>query len=168
MRCVKTRKGSIPSRSIPTGCLFSPLSSWKPLERAHTHVRCISASSLSIPPITCLSEGLPEKMAAFQTAHSARRDNALIAEVRRPRAQQKFRHASDSFSICILVFFPPFLLDFALTDKMRERQTPAHFEARFLSLFKAFFPPLPSLFYLMRPIGEISHGVKYCVANICL
>lgn len=55
MRCVKTRKkNSIPSRSVPTGCLFSPLSSWNPLEHVHTHTRthvhCISASSLSTTP----------------------------------------------------------------------------------------------------------------------
>lgn len=160
MRCVKTRKkNSIPSRSVPTGCLFSPLSSWKPLEhvRTHTraHVHCISASSLSTTPpphsITCLTEGLPGKMAAFQTAHSAQRDNALIGEVCRPRAQQKFRHASDGFSICI----PDAILFFASFCRILRLQTKCTSGKHLLALKLVFHPRFRLFFLCCSPCSTL-------------
>lgn len=104
MRCVKTRKKNVFLVTLyPQGVYFLLFRLRNPLSaHTRTHGTVSQHPPCPFPPfITRLSEGLPGKMAAFQTAHSVWRDNALIAEVRRPRAHQNFRHASAGFSICI-------------------------------------------------------------------
>lgn len=171
MRCVKT------SRSEPTGCLFSPLSSWKPLERERTHARAHArALYLSILPVHPLPpptpshvspRGCQKKWLPFKRPTQRGEITRLSAPSAVRAAQPKFRHASDGFSICIPgAFFLFFASSFFFSGRIsRLLQTPARFEAGSSSWFRAVFS---SLFSSRLPIGENSHRVKYYVANICL
>lgn len=157
----KNQKKKLYSESLCTHRLFvfSSFFLEPPWARthAHAHARALYLSILPVhhssPPhsITCLTEGLPGKMAAFQTAHSAQRDNALIGEVCRPRAQQKFRHASNGFSICI----PDAILFFASFCRILRLQTKCTSGKHLLALKLVFHPRFRLFFLCCSPCSTL-------------
>lgn len=126
-------------------------------------------------------------------AHSAWQDDSLIIKVcslrRHHTGTQKEKHTavdlcknidlhrphththSETFGSACTLFFFLFCTQTNACTHCTPACAEAHSSCSFLasSTTTAPFPSLPpSLFQSVRPIGEISHRVKYNVANICL